>query len=70
MNNHIQNDMDSDTQGPPVWPGGLARYNSFTGGRAFDPEPRHPLSHSRDRVLHPSSGIWLISWKIDLVITE
>jgi hypothetical protein len=37
----------------------VQRANSFTGGRAFDPKPRHPLSHSRDRVLHPSSGIWL-----------
>ncbi len=37
----------------------VQRANSFTGGRAFDPEPRHPLFHSRDRVLRPSSGIWL-----------
>jgi hypothetical protein len=37
----------------------VQRANSFTGGRAFDPKPWHPLSHSRDRVLHPSSRIWL-----------
>ena len=54
----------SKGQGDNAHPGrrcGLVvqRANSFTGGRAFDPEPRHPLSHSRDRVLHPSSGIWL-----------
>jgi hypothetical protein len=32
------------------------RANSFTGGRAFDPEPRQPLPHSRDWCFAPLSG--------------
>jgi hypothetical protein len=34
----------------------VQRANSFTGGRAFDPEPRQPLSHSRDWCFSPLPG--------------
>jgi hypothetical protein len=31
----------------------VQRANSLTGGHAFNPEPRQPLSHSRDRCFTP-----------------
>ncbi len=34
----------------------VQRANSLTGGRAFDPEPRQPLSHSRDWCFTPLPG--------------
>ncbi len=34
----------------------VQRANSLTGGRAFDPEPRQPLFHSRDWCFTPLPG--------------
>ncbi len=34
----------------------VQRANFFTGGRALDPKPRQPLSHSRDWGFTPRPG--------------